>query len=65
MKTPARVISTMVPPRAKAPRGADRIGSLAATSMGGFAWALTRMLRGLHRLDAWLSRHHRRRQENT
>lgn len=65
MKAPARVISTMVPPRVKAPREADRIGTLAATAPGGFAWALTRLLRGLHRLDAWLSRHHRRRQENT
>jgi hypothetical protein len=65
MKAPARVISTMVPPVVKAPRLADRIGILAATAPGGFAWTLTRLLRGLHRLDAWLSRHHRQhRQEN-
>lgn len=65
MKAPAHLILTMVPPRVEAPREADRIGSLAATSLGGFAWTLTRLLRGLRRLDAWLSRHHRRRQENT
>lgn len=52
----AQVISTMVPPVTKPSRQAHRIGNLAATSLGGFAWATTLMLRSLRRLDAWLSR---------
>lgn len=59
MSNRVEVLSTMVPPRVKAPPQADRLGRLAAAGLVGMGWATARLLRGLRWLDGWLGRRQR------